>query len=198
MIPIGDVIPTRTRPWLTITAMATMLFSGGTILTVASNLLSLWIFGPTLEDRMGHARFVLFLILCGSLAGLAERAGAPGWPVAPAAANGAVAAVVAAYFVLFPQSKVLMIVPLGVPARIVEAPAFTFLALWFLLQSVSAAGVFASAAPSPVPGVIPSWAHLAGCALGAATVLAFRRRERQRIEWWGDRQDAVRRLPRES
>jgi membrane associated rhomboid family serine protease len=187
MIPLGDVIPTRTRPALTFAAMAATAISGAPLLQVASNVLALWLFGPTLEDRMGRVRFLVFVTLCAAIAAGAERAAASGWPVMPGTANGAVAAVVGAYFVLFPRSKVLLLVPFGPAAKILEAPAYTVLGIWFFCQAASAAGVLGPPEIRPIPGVIPSWAHVAGFVTGVATVFVFRSGERQRVEWWNDR-----------
>lgn len=187
MIPVGDVIPTRTRPIVTLASMVAALLTGGPVLQVVSHAAALWIFGRTIEDRLGHARFVGFAAVGALASSLARTATAPPAPVAHATMNGAVAAVVAAYFVLYPRSKVLVLVPVGLPPQIVEAPAFVFLAVWFLLQVISGLGSPAGFAASPIPGLLPSWGHLAGLAAGAATIFLFRRPERQRVEWWNDR-----------
>jgi membrane associated rhomboid family serine protease len=69
----------------------------------------------------------------------------------------------------------------------VELPATVMLALWFLTQTAGGLGSLAGMRASPVPGLIPSWAHIAGLAVGAGGVMIFRRPERQRVEWWNER-----------
>ena len=186
MIPLGDVIPVRTRPYLTVASMAAIPIAGGPLLQIASNMLSLWIFGRTVEDRMGHGRFAVFCGVCGGIAAFVQSMAYPASPLANAVATGAVAGVIGGYFVLYPHSKVVMVVPMGISLRVVEAPAFAFLALWFLMQVASGVGSISGLRASPVPGLIPSWAHVVGFATGAGAVLVFRRPDRLRVEWWND------------
>ena len=116
-------------------------------------------------------------------------------PLDTAAANGAVAGVIGAYFVLYPQSKVAVLVPVWTSPRVVELPATMMLALWYLTQTASGLGSLTAMRASPVPGLIPSWAHVVGLAVGAAGVMIFRRPERQRIEWWNERPPSREPLP---
>jgi membrane associated rhomboid family serine protease len=187
MIPLGDVIPVRTRPFVSFVSMAAIPIAGGPFLQIASNLVALWIFGRTVEDRMGHGRFAAFCGICGGIGAAAQTMLAASSPLASVVANGAVAGVVGAYFVLYPQSKVAMLVPVGIPMRIVEMPAIVMLALWLLTQTVAGLGSLDAMRASPVPGLIPSWAHLVGFGTGVGGVMIFRRPERQRVEWWNDR-----------
>jgi membrane associated rhomboid family serine protease len=216
MIPVRDVIPSRTTPVvvLVILAVNTVVFllalavSGGAsgalgrewgrfparaplVLVLASlfmhagwaqlasNLLFLWIFGENVEDRMGRGRFLLFYLICGSIAGLVHAATAS--RAAPALGSaGAVAGVMGAYFVLYPRSRVLTLVPFA----LVETPAVLYLAVWFVLQLLAGPGLPLAAAPGVRgPGL---WALAAAFAGGAALVLLFRRPERVRVEWWSD------------
>ncbi len=125
---------------------------------LAVGMLYLWLFGWTVEDRLGRGRFVALFLACGALA----------WSVASAdeAVDGAVAGILGAYFVLYPRSIVLMLVPM--PPLLVEVPAVVFLGLWFLFQILL--GPFAP--------------QLAGLAAGAALGVVLRRAERMRVEWW--------------
>lgn len=188
MLPLGDVIPTRVRPYVTVAAIAATAAAGGSLLHIISSGAALAIFGRTVEDRMGHGRFAAFVLLCGALAAGAQTlAGA--LPATPGlAAGGAVGGVIGAYFALYPQSKVLVLVPVGLAPRIFELGAVVFLALWYVVQVIGTLGTAAGYAASPVPGLVPSWAHVAGIVAGAAGVRLFRRPERLRVEWWNDRQ----------
>ena len=222
MIPLRDVIPSRTTPYVTVAlivvnvlvfayefmldefsldefilyfglvpaafswvAVLTSMFVHGGLLHVGSNMLYLWIFGDNVEDRMGHGRFLVFYLLCGTAAALAQTAVRPDSTIAMVGASGAVAGVMGAYFVLYPHSRIVTLVPLFIFIQIMEVPAILFLGLWFVLQFVSGLGSMAAATGDPTGG-IAFWAHIAGFVAGVSGVLVFRRPERQRVEWWND------------
>ena len=223
MIPLRDVIPSRTTPYVTIglivvntivflyemtlgdpnleafilyfglvpaafswVAVLTSMFLHGGVLHFGGNMLFLWIFGDNVEDRMGHGRFVAFYLLCGAAAALAQTAMSPDSVVPMVGASGAVAGVMGAYFVLYPHSRIVTLVPLFVFFHVMEVPAIVFLGLWFVLQFVSGVGSIAAATGGEPAGGIAFWAHVAGFAAGVSGVLVFRRPERQRVEWWND------------
>ena len=145
-----------------------------------SNLLWLWIFGGNVEDRMGHARFLVFYLLCGVAAGVAHEAAAPRSPAPALGSAPAVAGVMGAYFVLYPTSRVLTLIPFA----LVETPAVLYLAVWLIVQLLTAAGVPPGPRGAPMGPAL--FALAAGFAAGAALVLLFRRRDRTRVEWWSD------------
>ena len=223
MIPLRDVIPSRTTPYVTIgliavnalvylyemtlgessldefilyfglvpaafswVAVLTSMFLHGGLLHVGGNMLFLWIFGDNVEDRMGHGRFVVFYLLCGAAAALAQTAMSPDSVVPMVGASGAVAGVMGAYFVLYPHSRIVTLIPLFVLFHIMEVPAIVFLGLWFVLQFVSGVGSIAAATGGEPAGGIAFWAHVAGFVAGVSGVLGFLRPERQRVEWWND------------
>ena len=223
MIPLRDVIPSRTTPYVTIgliavnalvylyemtlgessldefilyfglvpaafswVAVLTSMFLHGGLLHVGGNMLFLWIFGDNVEDRMGHGRFVVFYLLCGAAAALAQTAMSPESVVPMVGASGAVAGVMGAYFVLYPHSRIVTLIPLFVFFHVMEVPAIVFLGLWFVLQFVSGIGSIAAATGGEPAGGIAFWAHVAGFVAGVSGVLVFRRPERQRVEWWND------------
>ena len=131
---------------------------------------------------MGHGRFVAFYLLCGLAAALAQTYTNGGSTVPMVGASGAVAGVMGAYFVLYPRSRIVTLVPIVIFIQIIEIPAIFFLGIWFLMQFVSGVGSLATAGQSI--GGIAFWAHVAGFAAGAAGIFVFRRPERQRVEWW--------------
>jgi membrane associated rhomboid family serine protease len=100
-------------------------------------------------------------------------------------ASGAIAGVMGAYFVLFPHSRVLTLVPIFFIIELVEIPAIFFLGIWFVMQFLSGVGSIGVDTTQDVGGVA-FWAHVAGFAAGLAGVLLFRRPERQRVEWIDD------------
>jgi membrane associated rhomboid family serine protease len=219
MIPIRDVIPSRTTPIVTIAIIAvntlvflyqftlgpsveefvlywglipaafswltivTSMFLHGGVLHFAGNMLYLWIFGDNVEDRMGHGRFVAFYLFCGAAAALTQTVTDPESVIPMVGASGAIAGVMGAYFVLYPHSRILTLVPIFFFIQLIEVPAILFLGLWFVMQFLSGVGSIATAAGEPGGG-IAFWAHIAGFAAGIGTMPLFRRPERQRVEWW--------------
>jgi membrane associated rhomboid family serine protease len=165
MIPISDVIPTRTSPVATIALIGTsvlfvLFLQLGSTASLAANMICLWLFGWTIEDRLGRVRYTALFSLCAATA----------WMVSTphAAAAGGAAGVIGAYFVLYPKSSMLVLVPL--PSFLVEVPAVTFLALWFLSQILL--------------GPFPFLPQLAGLSSGALLCFLMKRPERLRVEWW--------------
>jgi membrane associated rhomboid family serine protease len=163
----------------TIPTIFTSMFLHGSWMHLFGNMLSLWIFGDNVEDRLGHGRYVVFYLLCGVIATLAHFASDPTSQVPTVGASGAIAGVMGAYFVLYPHSRVLMWVPIFF---LFEVPAVFFLGFWFLMQLLG--GVSSGLAASGQVGGVAFWAHVAGFAAGAALVKVFARPERSELDWW--------------
>jgi membrane associated rhomboid family serine protease len=151
--------------WLT---LVTSQFLHGGFLHLAGNMLYLWIFGNNVEDQMGHVRFLLFYLLCGTTANLAQWFFATGSEIPSLGASGAIAGVMGAYIFRFPDVRILTLVPLGpfpIPFRI---PAIFYLGIWFLQQAVYG---FASLETRTMIGMeaggIAYWAHAGGFVIGA-------------------------------
>jgi membrane associated rhomboid family serine protease len=212
MIPLRDVIPSRTTPYITITIIAlnavawtfeillphdalnefltiygvvpayfsyptlvTSMFLHGGWMHVIGNMWYLWIFGDNVEDRVGHGRFMVFYLLCGVAAALGQVVVDPNSTLPTIGASGAIAGVMGAYFVLYPRSRVLTLIPLIVLMPIVEVPAIVLLGLWFLMQLFNA-GTIAMTTSSRGGGVAFA-AHVIGFVAGAGGVFIFRKRQ---------------------
>jgi membrane associated rhomboid family serine protease len=160
------------------------MFLHGGLLHFGGNMLYLWIFGDNVEDRMGHGRFLVFYLLCGAAAALAQTAAGPDSLVPMVGASGAIAGVMGAYFVLYPHSRIVTLLPFFIFFHVIEVPAIFFLGIWFVMQLLSGVGSIAAATGGEPAGGIAFWAHAAGFAAGVSGVLLFRRPERQRVEWW--------------
>ena len=169
--------------WVTV---LTSMFLHGGVLHVAGNMLYLWIFGDNVEDRMGHGRFLVFYLLCGVAAALAQTISVPDSVVPMVGASGAIAGVMGAYFVLYPKSRIVTLIPLFFFFQVIEVPAILFLGIWFLMQFVSGLGSIVTVAGGQSGGGVAFWAHVAGFVAGISGVVVFRRPERQRVEWWHD------------
>jgi membrane associated rhomboid family serine protease len=163
-----DLPPTIPVPlWLT---LFSAMFLHGSILHVLGNMLYLWIFGDNVEDAMGPVRFLVFYLLCGTVAAFAQIAIAPGSSVPTIGASGAIAGVLGAYFVLYPYAKVLTIIPIFFFLRLIAIPAVFLIGFWFVLQVISGAGSFGAS------GGVAWFAHIGGFVAGLLLVGLFRRR----------------------
>jgi len=213
MIPLRDVIPSRRRPYITVTiillnaaawlfeismppaflrefiqiygvvpadlhppTLVTSMFLHGSWSHILGNMWYLWIFGDNVEDRFGHGRFIVFYLFCGIIAALGQVAMDPLSSVPTIGASGAIAGVMGAYFVLYPRSRVLTLVPLIVFWDVIELPAVMLLGFWFLLQVVDAGAVAVTSRASA--GGVAFAAHVVGFVTGMAGVVVFRRRRR--------------------
>ncbi len=220
MIPLRDVIPSRTTPYITITIIALnglawlfelslphevlsnfltihgvvpAYFSAPTLITsmflhgswshVLGNMWYLWIFGDNVEDRVGHGRFIVFYLLCGILAALGQMAVDPTSTLPTIGASGAIAGVMGAYFVLYPRSRVLTLIP-WIFIQIVEMPTVVLLGFWFVMQLFSAGAIAVTTSTSG--GGVAFAAHVVGFLVGMAGVLVFRNRA---LDPWEDARD---------
>ena len=132
----------------------------------------------TSRTASGTGASVLFYLVCGALASLAHVWADPLSPVPTIGASGAIAGVMGGYFVLYPHSRVITLLPILIFIQIVEVPAVVFLGLWFLLQLVSGVGSQLSATAGEAAGGIAFWAHIGGFAVGAVLVKLMARPER--------------------
>jgi membrane associated rhomboid family serine protease len=210
VIPLRDVVPSRTTPYITITIIAlnglawlfelslphdvlnefitlygvvpaafapatlvTSMFLHGSWSHVLGNMWYLWIFGDNVEDRVGHGRFIVFYLLCGIVAALGQVAVAPHSTLPTIGASGAIAGVMGAYFVLYPRSRVLTLIP-WIFLQIVELPAIVLLGFWFVMQLFSA-GTIAMTTSSNGGGVAFA-AHVVGFLVGMGGVFLFKQR----------------------
>jgi membrane associated rhomboid family serine protease len=149
---------------------------------LVGNMLYLWIFGDNVEDRLGHGRFLVFYLLCGLAAALAQILLNPTSRIPMVGASGAIAGVLGGYLLLFPHSRVLALVPIVFFFQIVEIPAFIFLVFWFFIQFLSGA---ASIATTQATGGVAWWAHIGGFVSGLALVYLFpKRSQTEKRQTW--------------
>ena len=149
----------------------TSMFMHASWLHLGGNMLYLLIFGDNVEDRMGSFNYLLFYLAGGVAASLAHILTNPGSQIPTVGASGAIGAVLGAYLVLFPRSRVLTFIPLGFFMRLTLVPASIVLGLWFVLQLFS--GVLSLGGPDV--GGVAFWAHIGGFAFGALIAFLFAR-----------------------
>jgi membrane associated rhomboid family serine protease len=152
----------------------TSMFMHGGWGHLLGNLLYLWIFGNNIEDRFGHLRFLLFYLLCGVAAALAQALPDTASQVPMVGASGAISGVLGAYLLLFPQARVLVVIPIGLYPYTVRLPALVVLGFWFLLQLVS------QLASEPGQGGVAFRAHIGGFVAGMALLPVFLLSRRRR------------------
>lgn len=154
--PVGDFL----------TLFTSMFMHGGWI-HLGGNMLYLWIFGDNVEDRFGHVKFLIFYLLCGLAATFAQLAFSMGSNVPNLGASGAIAGVLGAYILMFPQQQVKVLV-----GRIVTpVSALIVIGLWFVLQFFSG---FASIANTADTGGVAYMAHVGGFIAGFVLAFLFR------------------------
>jgi membrane associated rhomboid family serine protease len=153
-----------------ITIFSSMFMHGGWM-HLFGNMLYLWIFGDNVEDNFGHLKFLVFYLLCGIAATVAQVAFNSNSNVPNLGASGAIAGVLGAYILLFPKGQVRVLMGRG----IVNMPAFVVLGLWIVLQFVNGIGSIANTAET---GGVAYMAHLGGFIAGIILTFLFRGRQR--------------------
>jgi len=124
-------------------------------------MLYLWIFGDNVEDRFGHIKFLIFYLICGIAATFAQLAFSTGSNVPNLGASGAIAGVLGAYLVMFPQGRVSVLQG----SQVIPVPALIVIGLWFVLQ------IFSSVGSITETGGVAYIAHVGGFVAGV--LLAF-------------------------
>jgi membrane associated rhomboid family serine protease len=143
-------------------------FLHGGFLHIAGNMLFLWIFGNNVEDQLGHFKFLFFYLACGVLASLAQCFFSQTSQIPSLGASGAIAGVMGAYIIRFPNVSVKTVFPIGIFPLVFNIPAFFYLGIWFLQQALYS---FATLAPKTNVGMesggVAYWAHAGGFVFGA-------------------------------
>ncbi|MGI8725599.1 MAG: rhomboid family intramembrane serine protease [Methyloceanibacter sp.] len=157
--PAGDAV----------TVLTAMFMHGGWV-HLFGNMLFLWIFGDNVEDRFGHRNFLIFYLLAGIAATFAQYIFNPGSSIPNVGASGAIAGVLGAYIIMFPQSRVNVL--LG--RQVVAMPAVIVLGMWIALQLVSGVGTIAYTDESADVGGVAYMAHIGGFVAGLMLTFLFR------------------------
>ncbi len=156
---------TRFDVWVT---LVTSLFLHGGVVHLFGNMIYLWVFGGPVEDALGHARYLLFFIVCGVMGSLAHTMVFPRSPVPSIGASGSIAGVLGAFLVLRPRARIVTLFPLVVYWAMAETRAVVFLPIWFAMQFFSGFLALAAAARTQEMVGVAWWAHVGGFLFGAA------------------------------
>jgi len=141
----------------------TMMFLHGGWLHLILNMWTLWLFGPAIEDRLGHFRYLAFYLVCGLAASAAHVMFNPTSIVPALGASGAIAGILGCYMRLFPLARVVVVIPILFIPLFFEVYAFVFIGLWFLIQVLQS--VMALLLPA-ASGDVAWWAHVGGFIAG--------------------------------
>jgi hypothetical protein len=172
---VAETLFSGTLSLSVIGTLITSMFLHGGWLHLIGNMLYLYVFGDNVEDRLGHGAYLVFYLLCGAGAELAEAWFQPASGVPMIGASGAIAGVLGAYFLLYPRARVLTLIPLFVFFPLVEISAFFFLGFWFILQFLNG-----SLSQEMASGGVAWWAHIGGFLAGALLLPLFLLTSRRR------------------
>lgn len=164
-IAVGQPVPE-------VLTLITSQFLHGGFMHVGFNMLFLWIFGNNIEEELGHFKFIVFYLACGVLAALTQWFFSSGSEIPSLGASGAIAGVMGAYILKFPQVRILTLIPLGIFFYTVRIPAIFFLGFWFVQQAFN--GISMLQVPVNVGmegGGVAYWAHAGGFVFGAILAL---------------------------
>jgi membrane associated rhomboid family serine protease len=151
--------------WITI---LTAMFMHGSWAHIIGNMVFLWAFAPEIEDAMGRGRYLIFYLLGGLAAMLAQVAADPHSTVPNLGASGAIAAVMGAFIVTYPRDQIKSVLFIFVFARIKFIPAALLIGVWFLSQLFHAGAV-----AHTQTGGVAYLAHVGGFIFGAVTARWF-------------------------
>ncbi|HEY5270179.1 MAG TPA: rhomboid family intramembrane serine protease [Anaerolineales bacterium] len=149
-----------------LTIFSSMFMHAGWV-HLGGNMLYLWIFGDNVEDRFGRIKFIIFYLLCGLAATFAQLAFSMGSNVPNLGASGAIAGVLGAYILMFPQGKVRVLQG----QQVIQVSALIVIGLWIVLQFFSSIGSITNSAGT---GGVAYMAHVGGFIAGFVLTLLFR------------------------
>ncbi len=165
LVPINFI---HSPPEFYSTIFSSMFIHSG-FMHLAGNLLFLWIFGDNIEEALGKVRFLLFYLLCGTLAALCHMASDLNSQIPMVGASGAISGILGAYMVLFPFAKIRTLIFLGFFITVVRIPAIILLLIWLSIQISSSLYM---------EGGVAWFAHIGGFAAGFLLILPFTPRAR--------------------
>ncbi len=165
-------IPAEISRGIDLGTMFSSMFLHGSWLHLIGNMIYLWIFADNIEAIVGNFRFLFFYLAGGLVAGLMQVVISPDSGIPCVGASGAIAAVMGAYIVMFPKSRIRMFFLLFF--TVFYIPAWIFLGIWFVQQLSSGLGVLGMSAQDS--GGIAWWAHIGGFAFGLLSGYYYRQR----------------------
>jgi membrane associated rhomboid family serine protease len=174
------IVPDQMRGLGLVTLVTSMFLHGGWMHLIG-NMLFLWVFGRNVEDLIGGPRFLAFYLLGGIAAGVVHVIVNAHSVLPTIGASGAIAAVMGAYLVKFPRSRIVTLIFIFFFVTTAEIPAAFVLLYWFALQFISGVGSLAST--DYTGGGVAWFAHIGGFLIGMVLIRLFPARQRWRA-WY--------------
>ena len=165
------VIPNEILAGTDYFTLFTSMFLHGGWMHLIGNMLFLWVFADNIEAVVGSVWFILFYFLGGLAASFAHILLDPASSIPSVGASGAISAVLGAYLVMFPRSKIKVLIIILFSNF--KMPALYFLGLWFVQQLISGVGEIGETAEG---GGVAWWAHIGGFVFGLLAGLYFKNR----------------------
>lgn len=176
IVPMGDGMACIVDPVAEPITLLTSQFMHGGWFHILGNMLFLWVFGNNIEDSLGHFRFLVFYLLCGVLAAVAQVLIDPASPIPMVGASGAISGVMGAYLLEHPRARVWMAFPVIIYIFRFPLPAWLFLIYWIGIQLFS--GLSAQAQTG---GGVAFWAHIGGFFAGMLLLKLLRPKRWKRV-----------------
>ena len=152
-----------------VTIFSSMFMHGG-FMHLIGNMLYMWIFADNIEDNLGPAKFIIFYLLSGVGAALAQVFMDVHSQVPMVGASGAIGGVLGAYLINHPNARVLVLIPFGFFSQLIKIRALYVLGFWFILQFISSGGGVAYAA------------HIGGFVTGMILILFFNKKSKRKTK----------------
>ncbi len=149
----------------------TSMFMHGGFMHLIGNMLYLWIFADNIEDDLGRTKFIIFYLLSGVGAAMAQVFADVNSQVPMIGASGAIGGILGAYLINYPNSRVLVLIPLGFFSQIIKIKALYVLGFWFVLQFIN------SSLSSGAAGGVAYAAHIGGFITGIILILFFNKKK---------------------
>lgn len=171
------VVPAQIMGGEGLWTLLTSMFLHGGWLHLIGNMLFLWVFGDNIEAVLGHIGYLVFYLAGGLAASAVHIVFNLGSSVPSVGASGAIAAVLGAYVVMFPQSRVKVLLFLGYFMRVTRVTALMFLGLWAIMQFFN--GIASLGAATAQTAGVAYWAHIGGFVFGLVVGFLFRKQASQ-------------------
>jgi rhomboid family protein len=182
LIPARDFAP-PTQGLRDYLPFVSNMFLHGGWLHLIFNMWTLYLFGPAVEDRLGHGRYLGFYLVCGLLASITHAFFNPTSTVPALGASGAIAGVIASFIMMFPLARLVIVIPILFFPFFFEVPAILFAGFWFFTQFISGVGQLLAA--SQAAG-IAWWAHVGGFIAGLALTPMLRQSKQDYRDYHAD------------
>ena len=158
-----------------LTIFSSMFVHGG-FMHLIGNMLYMWIFADNIEDNLGKIKFLIFYLLCGIGAAMAQVFADTSSQVPMVGASGAIGGVLGAYLINYPNARVLVLIPFGFFSQLIKIRALYVLGFWFVLQFIN------SALSGSQAGGVAYAAHIGGFISGIILILFFNKKKKKKIK----------------